>query len=131
MTDQNKTTKSTGTAANRTAQAAKGDAEAAVAQSKQATEKAADAAGTAGGAVATASGAAMKGVQAGRQAVESASGQVVAAATTTWTLINSRKALVMGAGAGAAVLSAGSYLVGRRSAHQSHGPVTRLTGGRI
>ncbi|GAA1362789.1 hypothetical protein [Streptomyces beijiangensis] len=126
MTDEGKTTESTGTTAGRTAEAAKGDAETALTQSKEAKEKAAEAAGTAGAV-------ALKGVQAGRQAVGSASGQVVAAATTTWTVLTSRKALVMGAGAGAAVLSAASYLAGRRSEQhsQSHGPVTRLTGGRI
>lgn len=72
------------------------------------------------------------GVQAGRQAVIDASGQAVTFAKTTWTLIAHRKALVVaGVGAGLSMLGASSYLAGRRAGRRTHGPITRLTGGRI
>ncbi|WUU18787.1 hypothetical protein OG866_42140 [Streptomyces sp. NBC_00663] len=71
------------------------------------------------------------GVHAGRQAVIDASGQAVTFAKTTWTLIAHRKALVAGVGAGLSVLGASSYLAGRRAGSRTHGPITRLTGGRI
>ncbi|WP_443064685.1 hypothetical protein [Streptomyces sp. NBC_00588] len=70
-------------------------------------------------------------VQAGRQAVVAASGQAVALAKTTWTLIANRKALVAGVGAGVSALGATSYLAGRRAGRRTLGPITRMTGGRI
>jgi hypothetical protein len=70
-------------------------------------------------------------VQAGRQAVIAASGQAVAFAKTAWTLIAQRKLIAAGVGAGVSALSATSYLAGRRAGRRTHGPITRLTGGRI
>ncbi|MBE8472297.1 hypothetical protein [Streptomyces justiciae] len=70
-------------------------------------------------------------VQAGRQAVIDASGQAATLAKTTWTLIAHRKAVVAGVGAGLSALGATSYLAGRRAGRRTHGPITRLTGGRI
>ncbi|MGW2460662.1 hypothetical protein ACWC4J_14680 [Streptomyces sp. NPDC001356] len=70
-------------------------------------------------------------VQAGRQAVVAASGQAVAFAKTAWTVIAHRKALAAGVGAGLSALGATSYLAGRRAVRRTHGPLTRLTGGRI
>ncbi|MFF4273389.1 hypothetical protein [Streptomyces sp. NPDC001536] len=70
-------------------------------------------------------------VQAGRQAVIDASGQAAAVAKTTWTLIAHRRALVAGVGAAVSALGATSYLAGRRAGRRTHGPITRLTGGRI
>lgn len=70
-------------------------------------------------------------VQAGRQAVIDASGQAAAFAKTTWTLIAHRRILAAGVGAGLSVLGATSYLAGRRAGRRTHGPITRLTGGRI
>ncbi|MCX5053980.1 MULTISPECIES: hypothetical protein [unclassified Streptomyces] len=70
-------------------------------------------------------------VQAGRQAVIAASGQAVAFAKTAWTLIANRKVLAAGVGAGVSALGATSYLAGRRAGRRTHGPITRLTGGRI
>ncbi|MBZ3905774.1 hypothetical protein [Streptomyces griseiscabiei] len=75
---------------------------------------------------------AVKGVEAGRQAVVQASGQVAAGAKTAMTVIAHRKLVAAGVGAGLTALTAASYAVGRRSGRQVHGgPLTRLTGGRI
>ncbi|MEV5432699.1 hypothetical protein [Streptomyces sp. NPDC052701] len=84
-------------------------------------------AGAATGAVQTAA----KGVEAGRQALVTASGQVATTAKTAWTVIANRKLVAAGVGAGLTVLSAASYAVGRRAERQTYGPLTRLTGGRI
>ncbi|MGY6023637.1 hypothetical protein [Streptomyces spinosirectus] len=70
-------------------------------------------------------------VQAGREAVVAASGQAAAMAKTAWTLIANRKLIAIGVGAGASALGATSYLAGRRSGRRTHGPITRMTGGRI
>ncbi|MEU8990529.1 hypothetical protein AB0C98_29605 [Streptomyces sp. NPDC048558] len=70
-------------------------------------------------------------VEAGRQAVVAASGQAVALAKTTWTLIANRKIVVAGAGAGLTALGAASYAAGRRAGRRTLGPITRMTGGRI
>lgn len=70
-------------------------------------------------------------VQAGRQAVVAASGQAVAFAKTAWTVIARRKLLAAGVGAGLSALGATSYLAGHRAGRRTHGPITRLTGGRI
>ncbi|MFJ5731808.1 hypothetical protein [Streptomyces paradoxus] len=74
---------------------------------------------------------AAKGVEAGRQAVVTASGHVATTAKTAWTVIAHRKLVAAGVGAGLTALSAASYAVGRRAERGAHGPLTRLTGGRI
>ncbi|MFF3348975.1 hypothetical protein [Streptomyces sp. NPDC002779] len=71
------------------------------------------------------------GVQAGRKAVVTASGQAVALATTAWTLIANRKLVAAGVGAGLSAVTATSYLAGRRAGRRTLGPITRMTGGRI
>ncbi|MFC7815410.1 MULTISPECIES: hypothetical protein [unclassified Streptomyces] len=81
----------------------------------------------ANGAVQTAA----KGVAAGRQAVVTTSGRMATGARTAWTVIAHRKLVAAGVGAGVTALSAASYAVGRRAGRHSHGPLTRLTGGRI
>lgn len=93
--------------------------------------KAVDAAGRTAGAGSAVVQSAAERVQAGRQAVVAASGQAAAFAKTAWTVIAHRKVLAAGVGAGLSALSATSYLVGRRSGRRTHGPITRLTGGRI
>ncbi len=114
----------------------------ATAPASQAADKAAEKSGdvasaavdtaerTAGTSAAVVHGAAER-VQAGRQAVIAASGQAVALAKTAWTLIAHRKLLTAGVGAGLSALGATSYLAGRRAGRRTHGPITRLTGGRI
>ncbi|MGC0335491.1 hypothetical protein [Streptomyces sp. SLBN-8D4] len=82
----------------------------------------------------TVSGAAQtaaKSVEAGRQTVIAASGQAAAVAKTAWTVIAQRKIIAAGLGAGLTALTATSYAVGRRAGRHTHGPITRLTGGRI
>ncbi|MGW4150427.1 hypothetical protein ACWEFQ_28485, partial [Streptomyces albogriseolus] len=74
---------------------------------------------------------AVKGVEAGRRAVVTASGQVAAGAKTAWTVIANRRLVAAGAAAGLTALTAASYAVGRRAERQGHGPLTRMTGGRI
>ncbi|MFI8949879.1 hypothetical protein ACIGO6_25555 [Streptomyces sp. NPDC053750] len=81
----------------------------------------------ANGAVQTAA----KGAEAGRQAVVTASEQVAATAKTAWTVVAHRRLVAAGVGAGLTALSAASYAVGRRAGRHTHGPLTRLTGGRI
>ncbi|MEU1189131.1 hypothetical protein [Streptomyces sp. NPDC005859] len=83
------------------------------------------------GAVQSAAHSASRGVEAGRQAIVATSGHVAATARTAWTVIANRKVIAAGVGAGLSALTAASYAVGRRSARHSHGPLTRLTGGRI
>ncbi|WP_425246185.1 hypothetical protein [Streptomyces sp. NEAU-NA10] len=83
------------------------------------------------GATAGAAHNAARGVEAGRQAIVATSGQVAATAKTAWTVIAQRKLVAAGVGAGLTALTAASYAVGRRSGRHTHGPITRLTGGRI
>ncbi|GGQ52173.1 hypothetical protein Saso_20340 [Streptomyces asoensis] len=83
------------------------------------------------GAVQSAAHSASRGVEASRQAIVATSGQVAATAKTAWTVIAHRKLIAAGVGAGLSALTAASYAVGRRSARHTHGPLTRLTGGRI
>ncbi|WP_434099118.1 hypothetical protein [Streptomyces violaceorubidus] len=91
---------------------------------KAGAQRSADAAN---GAVQTAA----KGVAAGRQAVVTTSGQVAATAKTAWTVIAHRKLVAAGVGAGLTAVTAASYAMGRRAGRHTHGPLTRLTGGRI
>ncbi|MEH0541848.1 hypothetical protein QA802_01780 [Streptomyces sp. B21-105] len=83
------------------------------------------------GAVQSAAHSAARGVEASRQAIVTTSGQVAATAKTAWTVVAHRKLIAAGVGAGLSALTAASYAVGRRSARHTHGPLTRLTGGRI
>ena len=83
------------------------------------------------GAVQSAAHGAARGVEAGRQAIVATSGQVAATARTAWTVIAHRKLVAAGVGAGLSALTAASYVAGRRAASHPHGPLTRLTGGRI
>jgi hypothetical protein len=106
------------------AKAAAGKASDAASAARAGTERAA-------GAAAQAAQTAAKGVEAGRQAVVATTGQVAATARTAWTVIAQRKAVAAGVGAGLTALTAASYAVGRRSARHTHGPLTRLTGGRF
>ncbi|MFI8192352.1 hypothetical protein ACIF8T_26805 [Streptomyces sp. NPDC085946] len=110
--------------AARTAKSAAGKAGDAASAAKSGAERSA---GAATGAVQSAA----KGVEAGRQAIATASGQVAATAKTAWTVIAHRKLVAAGVGAGITALSAASYAVGRRAGRHTHGPLTRLTGGRI
>ncbi|EHN74659.1 hypothetical protein SMCF_5894, partial [Streptomyces coelicoflavus ZG0656] len=48
-----------------------------------------------------------------------------------WTVVTHRKLVAAGVGAGLTAVSAASYAVGRRAGRHTHGPLTRLTGGRI
>ncbi|WUH50759.1 hypothetical protein OHO27_42280 [Streptomyces sp. NBC_00443] len=70
-------------------------------------------------------------VEAGRQALVSASGRAAAFAKSTWTLIANRRIFVAGVGAGLTVLGATSYAAGRRAGRRTLGPITRMTGGRF
>lgn len=54
-----------------------------------------------------------------------------AAATATWDAVRSRKMLVTGVGAATVAAVATSFLIGRRTAMRSAGPLTRATGGRL
>jgi hypothetical protein len=83
------------------------------------------------GTVQSAAHSAARGVEASRRAIVTTSGQVAATAKTAWTVVAQRKLIAAGVGAGLSALTAASYAVGRRSARHAHGPLTRLTGGRI
>jgi hypothetical protein len=110
--------------AARAGQAAAGKASDAASAAKAGAQRSADAAN---GAVQTAA----KGVAAGRQAVVATSGQVAATAKTAWTVVAQRKLVAAGVGAGLTAVTAASYAMGRRAGRHTHGPLTRLTGGRI
>lgn len=115
---------STTAPASRAARGAVGKAGDAASAAKTGAQRSAEAAN---GAVQTAA----KGVEAGRQAVVTTSGQVATTAKTAWTAIAHRKLVAAGVGVGVTALSAASYAVGRRTGRHTHGPLTRLTGGRI
>ncbi|GHH48821.1 hypothetical protein GCM10018773_43520 [Streptomyces candidus] len=128
--------KSTATDAKKAATDTKATAQDTTSQAKGAADKAKDAttpvkdvAGKATSAAQSATAAGLKGVQAGKQALESASGKVASKATTAWTLINNRKAIVAGAGAGVVALGAASFAAGRRVEQHSRGPLTKLLAG--
>ncbi|MFC5958476.1 hypothetical protein ACFP51_29765 [Streptomyces pratens] len=142
MSEQNKSANQKTTSTRAAASKARNATEKATAPAEQAAGggagKAADvtsvaksgaerAAGAANGAVQSAA----KGVEAGRRAVVATSGQVAATAVTAWTVLTNRKLVAAGVGAGLTVLSAASYAVGRRAERHTHGPLTRMTGGRI
>ncbi len=110
--------------AARAGQAAAGKASDAASAAKAGAQRSADAAN---GAVQTAA----RGVAAGRQAVVATSGQVAATAKTAWTVVAQRKLVAAGVGAGLTAVTAASYAMGRRAGRHTHGPLTRLTGGRI
>ncbi|WP_202437950.1 hypothetical protein [Streptomyces sp. SID5910] len=142
MSDPNKDTNQKPTTTRTAESKARGVADKATAPASKAGQAAADKAGDAASAAKAgaqrsaqvATGAvqtAAKGVEAGRQAVITTSGHVAATAKTAWTVIAHRKLVAAGVGAGITALSAASYAVGRRSGRQAHGPITRLTGGRI
>ncbi|MFE1943326.1 hypothetical protein [Streptomyces massasporeus] len=142
MTEENKRTNQKATTV-RTAESKAGrTADKATAPASQAAKGAAGKAGEAASAAKsgaersaetakTAAQTAAKGVEAGRQAVVTASGHVATTAKTAWTVIAHRKLVAAGVGAGLTALSAASYAVGRRAERGAHGPLTRLTGGRI
>ena len=88
-------------------------------------------ASTASGAASDAAQTAAKGVEMGRKAIVAASGQVASTARTAWAAVAHRKIVAAGVGVGLSAVSAASYAVGRRSARQAQGPITRLTSGRI
>ncbi|GLJ92178.1 hypothetical protein GCM10017589_47870 [Streptomyces poonensis] len=75
--------------------------------------------------------AAVKGVETGRQAIVTASGQVAATARTAWTVVMHRKLVAAGVGAGLTALTAASYAAGRRAERHTYGPVARWIGGRM
>ncbi len=69
-------------------------------------------------------------VRAGQRAVTTVSKRAVSGAISAWTVLRASKAVAAGAGVGVAAAGA-CYAVGRKSAAQHFGPVTRLTGGRL
>ncbi|MDN3270211.1 hypothetical protein [Streptomyces sp. MA15] len=146
MTEQNKNANRKTSTVGATASKAKSATAQATDKTTESTKSAAD--GVAGKAADAASAAAsgtqraaraangaaqsaVKGVEAGRRAVVTASGQVAAGAKTAWTVIANRRLVAAGAAAGLTALTAASYAVGRRAERHTHGPLTRMTGGRI
>lgn len=135
MSEQNRNANQKTTTARSAASRTREAADKATAPAGRAADNAAGKAGDA--ASATASGAeraaqsAAKGVEAGRRAVVATSGQVAAGAKTAWTVIANRRMVAAGAAAGLTALTAASYAVGRRAERHTHGPLTRMTGGRI
>ncbi|GAB1339523.1 hypothetical protein ACE1SV_61130 [Streptomyces sp. E-15] len=113
-------TASAGRAAKKAAQSTD-DAVSAV---KKGTERAAEATGTVAHTAA-------RGLESGRKALVTASAQVTTTAKAAWTVVAHRKLLAAGVGAGLTALSAVSYALGRRAERHPHGPLTRLTKGRI
>lgn len=142
MTEENKRTNQKATTVRTAESKARHTADKATAPASQAAKGATGKAGEAASAAKsgaersaetakTAAQTAAKGVEAGRQAVVTASGHVATTAKTAWTVIAHRKLVAAGVGAGLTALSAASYAVGRRAERGAHGPLTRLTGGRI
>ncbi|MEU1574043.1 hypothetical protein ABZ519_23355 [Streptomyces collinus] len=142
MTEENKRTNQKTTTVRTAESKARATADKATGSASQAAKGAAGKAGEAASAAKSgaerstetakaAAQTAAKGVEAGRQAVVTASGHVATTAKTAWTVIAHRKLVAAGVGAGLTALTAASYAVGRRAERGAHGPLTRLTGGRI
>ncbi|CAL9352459.1 hypothetical protein C1708_30410 [Streptomyces sp. DH-12] len=121
----------TAQAADKTTESAKSAADGVAGKAADATSAAASGTQRAARAANGAAQSAVKGVEAGRRAVVTASGQVAAGAKTAWTVIANRRLVAAGAAAGLTALTAASYAVGRRAERHTHGPLTRMTGGRI
>ncbi len=145
MTEQDKNAKTRTTTA-RTANGATGKAAGAAGSAKAAATgaagKAEDAAGTAKAGAGDVTGkaaqvagsakaAGVKGVEVSRQALESTAGKVASTASTAWVLLNARKAVIAGAGAGAVAIGAASFVAGRKVEQRSLGPISRMLAGRI
>ncbi|MFD4695687.1 hypothetical protein [Streptomyces sp. NPDC058463] len=75
--------------------------------------------------------AAVTGWETGRQTVLDKAGRVTSTATIARTVGKHRKAVAVGAAAGVGGLLAGAFTLGRQTARNHAGPITRLTGGRI
>lgn len=142
MSEQSKNTNQKTTTARSAASKTQDAADKATAPAGRAADKAAGKAGDVASATASGAGraaqaangaaqSAAKGVEAGRRAVVATSGQVAAGAKTAWTVIANRRLVAAGAAAGLTALTAASYAVGRRAERHTHGPFTRMTGGRI
>ncbi|MFF4585527.1 hypothetical protein [Streptomyces sp. NPDC001388] len=153
MTEPNKETKDERGATRATAAKARRTADKATAPAARAAKGAANKTGDATSAATSgaqrsaeavegAAHGAARGVEAGRQALvattgqvaataKAATGQIATTAKTAWTVITHQKLIAAGVGAGLTALTAASYAVGRRSGRHTHGPITRLTGGRI
>lgn len=101
----------------------------------RATGSAAKAGGEATARTAAAAGSgitrALKNVEAGREAVSAATGQVAQTAHTAWIALKHRKVIVAGAAVGVTALGVTSFAAGRRTERNRLGPVTRWTGGRF
>ncbi|MGW0546796.1 hypothetical protein [Streptomyces altiplanensis] len=145
MTEQDKNAKTKTTTA-RTANGATGKAADAAGSAKAAATgaagKTADAAGTAKAGAGDVTGkaaqvagsakaAGVKGVEVSRQALESTAGKVASTASTAWVLLNARKAVIAGAGAGAVAIGAASFVAGRKVEQRTLGPISRMLAGRI
>ncbi|MBC9714697.1 hypothetical protein H9Y04_19245 [Streptomyces sp. TRM66268-LWL] len=57
--------------------------------------------------------------------------QATTLATTAWTVVRARKLIATAGAVGTATVAATAFAAGRRSQRAAHGPLTRLTGGRI
>ncbi|MEU7449087.1 hypothetical protein ACWGUP_10030 [Streptomyces diastaticus] len=75
--------------------------------------------------------AAAAGWEKGQQSVAAVATKVSTKATAAWTILKYRKVIAAGVATGAVSVVGGAYALGRRSAAAHHGPLTRLTGGRI
>ncbi|MFF3644382.1 hypothetical protein [Streptomyces sp. NPDC002564] len=69
--------------------------------------------------------------KAGGEKLAAVPGKSVQLATTTWTLVQNRKAIAAGVGGGAVAALAGAFALGRTAARRGQGPITRATGGRF
>ncbi|WP_314173157.1 hypothetical protein [Streptomyces winkii] len=72
-----------------------------------------------------------RGAEAGRAKLNSASSSAASAASATWTVVKNRKGVAAGVGTGALTAVAASFAAGRYSVRRRTGPFTRLTGGRL
>ncbi|MFC4496933.1 hypothetical protein ACFPA8_22645 [Streptomyces ovatisporus] len=141
MTDNGKSTRTAGKAANATKKPAEAGDKAGRGISK-AAEKTGAATHSVGEAVeggGRSVGAATKrvgsvaghGAELGRKKLASVSSTAATAASATWTVVKNRRGIVAGIGTGAVTAVAASFAAGRYSAKRQAGPFTRLTGGRL
>ncbi|MEV3854211.1 hypothetical protein AB0J38_07785 [Streptomyces sp. NPDC050095] len=105
-----------------------GPARSATAKAAQKTAAKTESAGTQGARAVTDVGDTL--VEAQGRAV-SAARRATSAVTTAWALLSRRGLIAGSAAAGAVAVAATSFVAGRRVERRGHGPLTRLTGGRV
>ncbi|MET9801805.1 hypothetical protein [Streptomyces sp. NPDC006368] len=128
MTDSNKGTATTEKAATTAAKTAETGKSAAGKATRESSRSGADAAGNARERTAAVVSGPARAVA---STLNGVSRTAVSSAGAAWVFLRSNVRVATGVAAGATAVAVTAYAGGRRSVRRSHGPVTRLTGGRF